>query len=91
MNTLKKIVLFFAFMLFQNSIIAQTNSVSSSNSSNQNIPIEQNNVLVAPQSATNTAEAIPTPEQQGFDKIIINDKPVYLKKVDNVIIEYKPE
>ncbi len=85
-SVFKKMVLFLALGLLQNTVFAQTanNQVPISDSLNKP---NNSNVL----NSVKTSESIPTPEDQGFTKVIVNGKVVYFKKVDGVIVEYKPE
>lgn len=56
-----------------------------------NIVPTENNAANVNSSRVNTAnEAIPTPEEQGFVKLESNGRHTYIKKVGDVIIEYKP-
>lgn len=93
MKMFKRLFILFVFVFAQNSLSAQTSSENSANTVNQVLPLENvsnsnsGTVLTAPQT---TVEPTLTPEQQGFTKYMIDGKPVYYKKTENLIIEYKP-
>jgi len=104
MKKIKSILLFFVLILLQNKVSAQTQQTATlslqnvEKSNNSTEPTNTINKIVNPNQTlttltTNTvsSEAIPSPENQGFDKVIKNNKTVYMKKVDNVIIEYTPQ
>lgn len=94
MKMVKRLFMIFVMVLLQNTLSAQTNNATSASTVNQELQVEntstQNStsLLTASQDAS---EPIPTPEQQGFTKVLVEGKSVYYKKVDGVLIEYKPE
>ena len=95
MKEFKKVIIVFVLLLMQNMINAQINTSNVLTVVNQNTNEDtlhkknlNNNVLLSTQV---TSESVPSPENQGFDKLLIDGKNVYMKKVDNVIIEYRPK
>lgn len=98
LNFINKMLLFFSINLVNTGIQAQTNlniipeeSGKGSSLPINTIPVNSNSGNINSINTIMTAEAVPTPEQQGFDKFDINGKTVYMKKTGDVIIEYRPK
>lgn len=90
-------LLFFAICLISSDIQAQTNLniVTEPVSNTENLPINtiptESNTSNVNSSRVNTAnEPIPTLAEQGFIKLETKERNVYIKKVGDIIIEYKP-
>jgi hypothetical protein len=97
-NFIKKMFVFLAACLIGKNMQAQTNLkiVPEPVSNTADLPINtiptDNNTSNINSSRANTAnEAIPTPEEQGFVKLESNGRHTYIKKVGDIIIEFKPE
>lgn len=96
MFILKNILICGAFFFIQNIMSAQTNSTSNSTTMEaQTIELNNENEKKISENVqlevNDTSEPIPTPEEQGFTKFVIEGKIVYKKNIDGIIIEYKPE
>lgn len=89
--------MFLAVCLISADIQAQTDlNIVPEASINNDLPIytipTESNAANVNSAKVNTAnEPVPSPEDQGFIKLEMNGKHTYMKKVGDVIIEYKPD
>jgi len=96
MFKVKNILTLVAFSLMQNVMTAQSdNNENAKKNDEQTIGafLQQKEKVVGhiEVKTTESSELIPTPEEQGFTKFLIEGKIVYKKQVDGIIVEFQPE
>ncbi len=89
MKTQILIASLFCFLLIGKSVNAQS-ALITANEKDKNKDVLQPPAQIVV--AKVAAEPTLTPEEQGFEKFVQSDNSViYIKKVDNITLEYKPE
>lgn len=97
MNFIKMLMMFFTLYLITINVQAQTTLNSNPESTIKTTSVSINTSTASINggnvnsiSSTTTSESIPTPEQQGFDKMTINGKTVYVKTENGVTVTFIP-
>lgn len=91
MNNLFVIFLFSLFTVYSNELFSQNIETSENNNITDKNLTGDLLTTSEEKSFTDFAEPVPSLEEQGFVKVLSEGKVKYFKKVDEVVIEYKPE